>query len=74
MNVAFLRLESLPDDQCYDHDCGVILPLVVDDLDEEFVRLEAEGVILHANRVIVQPIDWKAIVSRSSFGLCTGSR
>jgi uncharacterized glyoxalase superfamily protein PhnB len=46
MNVAFLRrgLPTLPDDQ-RDHTAdGVILAFVVDDLEGELARLEAEGV------------------------------
>jgi uncharacterized glyoxalase superfamily protein PhnB len=46
VNVVFLRqgLPSLPEDQRDDHACGVILAFVVDDLEGELARLQAEGV------------------------------
>jgi len=46
MNVVFLRrgMEMLPEDQRDDHACGTILAFVVDDLDGELARLQAEGV------------------------------
>jgi uncharacterized glyoxalase superfamily protein PhnB len=46
MNVVFLRrgLETLPEDQRYAHAAGLILAFVVDDLDGELARLQAEGV------------------------------
>jgi len=46
MNVIFLRrgLATLPDDQRDDHASGVILAFVVDDLEAELARLQAEGV------------------------------
>jgi uncharacterized glyoxalase superfamily protein PhnB len=46
MNVIFLRrgLPTLPDDQRDDHASGVILAFVVDDLEAELARLQAEGV------------------------------
>ena len=46
MNVVFLRrgLKSLPEDQRDDHAGGLILAFVVDDLDGELARLQAEGV------------------------------
>ena len=46
MNIVFLRrgLESLPDDQRDDHAAGLILAFVVDDLEGELARLQAEGV------------------------------
>jgi uncharacterized glyoxalase superfamily protein PhnB len=46
MNVVFLRrgLESLPADQRADHAAGLILAFVVDDLEGELARLQAEGV------------------------------
>jgi uncharacterized glyoxalase superfamily protein PhnB len=48
MNVVFLRrgLPSLPDDQRDDHAAGVILAFVVDDLEDELARLQAEGVTI----------------------------
>jgi uncharacterized glyoxalase superfamily protein PhnB len=46
MNVVFLRrgLTSLPQDQRNDHATGLILAFVVDDLEGELGRLQAEGV------------------------------
>ena len=46
MNVVFLRrgMDMLPEDQRDDHACGVILAFVVDDLEGELARLQAEGV------------------------------
>ncbi|WP_431875466.1 VOC family protein [Amycolatopsis sacchari] len=46
MNVVFLRrgLPTLPADQRDDHASGLILAFVVDDLEGELARLEAEGV------------------------------
>jgi uncharacterized glyoxalase superfamily protein PhnB len=46
MNIVFLRrgLKSLPDDQRDDHAAGLILAFVVDDLEGELARLQAEGV------------------------------
>ena len=46
MNVVFLRrgLSTLPADQRDDHAAGLILAFVVDDLEGELVRLQAEGV------------------------------
>jgi uncharacterized glyoxalase superfamily protein PhnB len=46
MNVVFLRrgLDSLPEDQRNDHAAGLILAFVVDDLEGELARLQAEGV------------------------------
>lgn len=46
MNVVFLRrgLATLPDDQRGTHAAGVILALVVADLDAELARLTSEGV------------------------------
>lgn len=46
MNVVFLRrgLKSLPEDQRNDHAAGLILAFVVDDLEGELARLQAEGV------------------------------
>jgi uncharacterized glyoxalase superfamily protein PhnB len=46
MNVVFLRrgMDMLPGDQRDDHACGVILAFVVDDLEGELARLQAEGV------------------------------
>jgi uncharacterized glyoxalase superfamily protein PhnB len=46
MNVVFLRrgMEMLPEDQRHDHACGLILAFVVDDLEGELARLQAEGV------------------------------
>lgn len=46
MNIVFLRrgLESLPEDQRHDHAAGLILAFVVDDLEDELARLQAEGV------------------------------
>jgi catechol 2,3-dioxygenase-like lactoylglutathione lyase family enzyme len=48
MNIIFLRrgLASLPDDQRDDHADGVILAFVVDNLEAELTRLEAEGVTI----------------------------
>jgi uncharacterized glyoxalase superfamily protein PhnB len=48
MNVVFLRrgLESLPEDQRHDHAAGLILAFVVDDLEGELARLQAEGVTI----------------------------
>jgi uncharacterized glyoxalase superfamily protein PhnB len=48
MNVVFLRrgLETLPADQRDDHARGLILAFVVDDLEGELARLEAEGVTI----------------------------
>jgi uncharacterized glyoxalase superfamily protein PhnB len=48
MNVVFLRrgLATLPADQRDDHANGLILAFVVDDLDGELARLEAEGVAI----------------------------
>jgi uncharacterized glyoxalase superfamily protein PhnB len=48
MNVVFLRrgLETLPDDQRDDHVSGIILAFVVDDLEGELARLQAEGVAI----------------------------
>jgi uncharacterized glyoxalase superfamily protein PhnB len=48
MNVVFLRrgLATLPDDQRDDHAAGVILAFVVDDLEGELARLQAEGVTI----------------------------
>jgi uncharacterized glyoxalase superfamily protein PhnB len=48
MNVVFLRrgLASLPDDQREDHADGVILAFVVDNLEAELARLNAEGVAI----------------------------
>ena len=46
MNVIFLRrgLPTLPDDQRDTHATGLILAFVVDDLDGELARLQAEDV------------------------------
>jgi uncharacterized glyoxalase superfamily protein PhnB len=46
MNVVFLRrgMDMLPEDQRDDHARGVILAFVVDDLEGELARLQAEGV------------------------------
>ncbi|MGI8648245.1 MAG: glyoxalase [Acidimicrobiales bacterium] len=46
MNIIFLRrgLETLPEDQRDDHALGLILAFVVDDLEGELARLQAEGV------------------------------
>lgn len=46
MNVVFLRrgLGTLPDDQRNTHAAGVILALVVADLEAELARLTGEGV------------------------------
>lgn len=46
MNVVFLRrgLPTLPEDQRDEHAAGLILAFVVDDLDGELARLQAEGV------------------------------
>lgn len=48
LNVVFLRrgLASLPDDQRDDHVDGVILAFVVDNLEAELARLNAEGVAI----------------------------
>src|SRR5262245_66339523 len=48
MNVVFLRrgMEMLPEDQRHDHACGLILAFVVDDLEGELARLQAEGVTI----------------------------
>ncbi len=48
MNVVFLRrgLETLPVDQRDDHASGLILAFVVDDLEGELARLQAEGVTI----------------------------
>lgn len=48
MNVVFLRrgLQTLPADQRNDHAAGLILAFVVDDLDGELARLQAEGVAI----------------------------
>jgi uncharacterized glyoxalase superfamily protein PhnB len=48
MNVIFLRrgLETLPADQRDEHAAGLILALVVDDLEGELARLRAEGVAI----------------------------
>jgi uncharacterized glyoxalase superfamily protein PhnB len=48
MNVVFLQrgLPSLPPDQRHDHAGGLILAFVVDDLEGELARLEAEGVAI----------------------------
>jgi uncharacterized glyoxalase superfamily protein PhnB len=48
MNVVFLRrgLQSLPADQRNDHVAGIILAFVVDDLERELARLQAEGVAI----------------------------
>lgn len=48
MHVAFLRrgIELLPDDQRDDHAAGVILAFVVDNLEGELARLQAEGVAI----------------------------
>jgi uncharacterized glyoxalase superfamily protein PhnB len=48
MNVVFLRrgLETLPADQRDDHVSGIILAFVVDDLEGELARLQAEGVAI----------------------------
>ena len=48
LNVVFLRrgLPTLPDDQRDEHAAGVILAFVVDDLEGELARLEAEGVTI----------------------------
>jgi uncharacterized glyoxalase superfamily protein PhnB len=46
MNVIFLRrgLSTLPEDQRAEHARGLILAFVVDDLEGELARLQAEGV------------------------------
>jgi uncharacterized glyoxalase superfamily protein PhnB len=46
MNVVFLRrgLKTLPEDQRNDRAKGLILAFVVDDLEGELARLQAEGV------------------------------
>jgi uncharacterized glyoxalase superfamily protein PhnB len=48
MHVVFLRrgLETLPADQRHDRAGGLILAFVVDDLEGELVRLQAEGVAI----------------------------
>jgi uncharacterized glyoxalase superfamily protein PhnB len=48
MNVVFLRrgLETLPADQRHDLAGGLILAFVVDDLESELARLQAEGVAI----------------------------
>jgi uncharacterized glyoxalase superfamily protein PhnB len=48
MNVVFLRrgLPALPADQRDDHAAGLILAFVVEDLEGELARLEAEGVTI----------------------------
>jgi hypothetical protein len=48
MNVVFLRrgLESLPEDQRNTPTAGLILAFVVDDLECELTRLQAEGVTI----------------------------
>ena len=48
MSVVFLRrgLETLPADQRDDHVSGIILAFVVDDLEGELARLQAEGVAI----------------------------
>lgn len=48
MNVVFLRrgLETLPQDQRDEHATGLILAFVVDDLEGELERLQAEGVAI----------------------------
>ncbi|MER7791085.1 VOC family protein [Streptomyces sp. NPDC097640] len=48
MNVIFLRrgLESLPADQRDEHATGLILALVVDDLEGELARLREEDVAI----------------------------
>jgi uncharacterized glyoxalase superfamily protein PhnB len=48
MNVIFLRrgLTTLPADQRDEHAAGLILALVVDDLEGELARLRAEGVAI----------------------------
>ena len=48
LNVIFLRrgLPTLPDDQRDAHAAGLILAFVVDDLEGELGRLEAEGVAI----------------------------
>jgi uncharacterized glyoxalase superfamily protein PhnB len=48
MNVVFLRrgLETLPADQRHDLASGLILAFVVDDLESELARLQAEGVAI----------------------------
>ncbi len=48
MNVVFLRrgLSTLPADQRNDHAAGLILAFVVDDLEGELARLQAEGVAI----------------------------
>jgi predicted enzyme related to lactoylglutathione lyase len=46
MNVVYLRrgLETLPADQRDEHAAGLILAFVVDDLEGELARIQAEGV------------------------------
>jgi catechol 2,3-dioxygenase-like lactoylglutathione lyase family enzyme len=48
LNVVFLRrgMELLPEDQRDDHAAGLILAFMVDDLEGELARLEAEGVAI----------------------------
>ena len=48
LNVVFLRrgLPTLPADQRHVHAAGLILAFVVDDLEGELARLQAEGVVI----------------------------
>lgn len=48
MDVVYLRrgMDMLPADQREDHACGLILAFVVDDLEGELARLQAEGVTI----------------------------
>ncbi|MGY0062132.1 VOC family protein [Streptomyces sp. LZ34] len=48
MNVIFVRrgVETLPADQRDEHAAGLIVALVVDDLEGELARLRAEGVAI----------------------------
>ncbi len=48
MNVVYLRrgLAALPEDQRNDHVAGLIVAFVVDDLEGELARLQAEGVAI----------------------------
>ena len=48
MNVVFLRrgLPTLPDDQRDTHATGLLLAFVVDNLEGELARLQAEGVTI----------------------------
>lgn len=57
MNVVFLRrgLATLPEDQRETHAAGLILAFVVDDLEGELARLEAEGV---AVTMPLTPEEW----------------